>query len=100
MKTELAVIFTVWLLTSPMFGDEVTMTDTQAHGRPFFDGSFALANNDATASGGGTSTVIPASDDQTSDEADLAKKLQNPVAASSACRSRTTGISASARRTR
>jgi hypothetical protein len=48
---------------------------TQAQDKPLFDSSFTLADNDAVSSGGGA-----ASDDQTSQEAELAKKLQNPVA--------------------
>ena len=80
MRTKLAVISTVLLLTSPVFGDEVAAANTQAQGRPFFDGSFALADNDAAVSGGGANGGDTKADDETSDEADLAKKLQNPVA--------------------
>jgi hypothetical protein len=79
MKTKLAVISIVLLLASPVFGDETVATDIQAQDKSFFDGAFSLADNDAAVSSGGTSTVSPA-DDQASDEADLAKKLQNPVA--------------------
>ena len=49
---------------------------TQAQDNPTFDSSFTLAANDAVASGGGGST----GDDQANQEAELAKKLQNPVA--------------------
>jgi hypothetical protein len=48
----------------------------QAQDKPTFDSSFTLADNDAVSSGGAKS------DDQSQDqEADLAKKLNNPVAA-------------------
>ena len=50
-------------------------TTTHAQDKPAFDGSFALAANDAAAPAGGG-----ASDSATDEEADLAKKLQNPVA--------------------
>jgi hypothetical protein len=53
---------------------------TQAQDKSAFDSSFAFADNDTATSVSGTSTVTPA-DDQASDEADLAKKLNNPVAA-------------------
>jgi hypothetical protein len=49
---------------------------TQAQDKPTFDGSFTLAENDAVAPAGGDA----AADDQAQQEADLAKKLQNPVA--------------------
>jgi hypothetical protein len=48
----------------------------QAQDKPVFDGSFTLADNDAVSSGGGSAETAAA--DQ---EADLAKKLNNPVAA-------------------
>jgi hypothetical protein len=52
-------------------------TTTHAQNQPAFDGSFTLAANDAVSSGGGGA----AGDDQKDQEAELAKKLQNPVAA-------------------
>lgn len=48
-----------------------------AQDQPVFDSSFTLADNGAVSSGGGGG----ANDDQAQQEADLAKKLQNPVAA-------------------
>jgi hypothetical protein len=51
-------------------------TTTHAQNQPAFDNSFTLAANDAVSSGGGA-----AGDDQKDQEAELAKKLQNPVAA-------------------
>ena len=52
-------------------------TTTLALDQPVFDSSFTLAPADTTSSGGGTA----ATDDKASQEAELAKKLQNPVAA-------------------
>jgi len=48
----------------------------QAQNSPTFDGSFTLAADDAVSSGGGNPT-----DDKAAQEAELAQKLQNPVAA-------------------
>ncbi len=53
-------------------------SSTHAQDKPAFDGSFTLADNDAVSSGGASTTA--STNDATSDEADLAKKLQNPVA--------------------
>jgi hypothetical protein len=68
-------------LNSPMFASGLALTmlavlafNSPAQDKPVLDGSSTLAANDAVASGGGTGTE--ASDQ----EADLAKKLQNPVA--------------------
>ena len=52
-------------------------TAVQSQNTPAFDGSFTLADNDAVAPAGGGS----AADDKAAQEAELAKKLQNPVAA-------------------
>jgi hypothetical protein len=49
----------------------------QAQEKPAFEGSFTLADNDAVAHAGGSAT----NDDAEDQEADLAKKLNNPVAA-------------------
>jgi len=49
---------------------------TQAQDKPFFDGSFTLAANDAVSSGGGGATA-----ETPDEEAELAKKLNNPLAA-------------------
>ncbi len=48
-----------------------------AQDKPAFDSSFTLADNDTVPAGGGSA----ASDDKAQQEAELAKKLQNPVAA-------------------
>ncbi len=54
----------------------LTATTTHAQNQPAFDSSFTLADNDAVApASGGAGT-----DDQKDQEAELAKKLQNPVA--------------------
>jgi hypothetical protein len=52
-------------------------TTTRAQNNSTFDGSFTLAANDAVAPAGGGA----AGDNQKDQEAELAKKLQNPVAA-------------------
>jgi hypothetical protein len=52
-------------------------TTTQAQDKPVFDSSFTLADNDATA----PRNSDVATNDATDEEADLAKKLNNPVAA-------------------
>jgi hypothetical protein len=49
---------------------------THAQNNPTFDSSFSLAENDAVAPGGGGGGATDATDE----EADLAKKLNNPVA--------------------
>ncbi len=54
----------------------IFVLNSPAQDKPVFDSSFTFADNDAVSSGGGGA----ASDDQTSQEAELAKKLQNPVA--------------------
>jgi hypothetical protein len=51
-----------------------TSTSIHAQNQPAFDSSFTLADNDAAAPGGG------AAGDAQDQEAELAKKLQNPVA--------------------
>jgi hypothetical protein len=54
---------------------------THAQNQTVFDGSFTLADNDAAApAGGGGSDSSTAADDKANQEAELAKKLQNPVA--------------------
>jgi hypothetical protein len=67
MRTTLAaaLAFTCALATST----------AHAQNNPVFDASLTLADNDAAAPSGG------ATDDEAAQEADLAKKLQNPVAA-------------------
>jgi hypothetical protein len=52
----------------------------QAQDKPTFDGSFTLADNDAVSSGGGASTTASTADAASDEQAELAKKLQNPVA--------------------
>jgi hypothetical protein len=52
-------------------------TRTQAQDKPVFDSSFTLADNDATA----LHSSDVATNDAADEEADLAKKLNNPVAA-------------------
>src|SRR5271166_874553 len=52
-------------------------TITQAQDKPAFDGSFTLAANDAVSTGSGGGMA----DDAQDQEAELAKKLQKPVAA-------------------
>jgi hypothetical protein len=65
----------------------LALSSSQAQNRPVFDASLTLADNDAvTASGGGTTNeaVTPGDEgtakDEAAQKADLAKKLQNPVA--------------------
>jgi hypothetical protein len=58
------------------FACALASTPTLAQNSPTFDGSFTLAPADADAVGGGSAT-----NDAAAQEADLAKKLQNPVAA-------------------
>jgi hypothetical protein len=53
------------------------LSTTHAQMQPAFDGSLTLADNDAIAPAGGGAEA----DDAANSEADLAKKLQNPVAA-------------------
>jgi hypothetical protein len=57
------------------FGCALAFTTVHAQNQPAFDSSLTLAANDAVATGGG------GADATQSQEADLAKKLQNPVAA-------------------
>ena len=58
----------------------LAVTGAYAQNNPTFDGSFTLAANDAVSPGGGADAANPA-DDKAAQEAELAKKLQNPVAA-------------------
>jgi hypothetical protein len=58
------------------FACTLVWSNAQAQNHPTFDGSFTLAPADADTSGGGG-----AADDKAAQEAELAKKLQNPVAA-------------------
>jgi len=61
-----AVLAAVWALAA---------STTQAQDKPIFDSRLTLAPSDATSSGGGAGA------DQASSEAELAMKLQNPIAA-------------------
>ena len=65
----------------------LALSSSKAQNRPVFDASLTLADNDAvTASGGGTTNeaVTPGDEgtakDEAAQKAELAKKLQNPVA--------------------
>src|ERR1035438_63136 len=58
------------------FACTLVWSTAQAQNHPTFDGSFTLAPADADTSGGGG-----AADGNAAQDAELAKKLQNPVAA-------------------
>ena len=58
----------------------VAVPTAYAQDKLAFDGSFTLADNDAVSSGGGASTTASTDDAASDEQAELAKKLQNPVA--------------------
>ncbi len=64
-----------YLIVAALAGLCLLATSTRAQDNSTFNSSFTLAANDAVASGGGGT-----GDDTANDEAELAKKLQNPVA--------------------